>query len=67
MFSEAVSARGTLVQENITMVNSEIFSILVEMEKCFQHLRGWEQFSNEEKLKYVFLFKMLHGQNPKLI
>lgn len=56
MFSEAVSARGTLVQENITMVNSEIFSILVEMEKCFQHLRGWEQFSNEEKLKYVFLF-----------
>lgn len=67
MLSEAVSARGTLVQENITMVNSKFVSILVEMQKCFQHLRGWEQFSNEEKLKYVFLFKMLHGQNPKLI
>lgn len=67
MLSEAVSARGTLVQGNITMVNSEFFSILVEMEKCFQHLRGWEQFSNEEKLKYVFLFKTLHGQNPKLV
>lgn len=66
MLSEAVSARGTLVQENITMVNSE-FSTLVEMEKCFQCLRGWEQFSNEEKLKYVFLFKTLHGQNPKLV
>lgn len=66
MLSEAVSARGTLVQENITMVNSE-FSTLVEMEKCFQRLRGWEQFSNEEKLKYVFLFKTLHGQNPKLV
>lgn len=49
------------------MVNSKFLSTLMKMEKCFQHLRGWEYFSNEKKLKYIFLFKTSHCQNPKLI
>jgi len=58
---------GTLVQENITLVNSKFLPMLLKMEKCFQHLRTWDYFSYEEKLKYVFLFETSYCQNSKLI